>query len=172
MSETIFPHERQQQIMHLLQKQQRATVSELSRLFSISEVTVRKDLADLAARNLIMRTHGGAVLAKASPWEMAFEVREGLHAPEKRRIGICAAAMVKDGETIALDGSTTALHMARHLQDFHQLTVVTNGIRIALELSGRPGITVLMPGGTLRWEAHSLVGTWGEAILRQINIQK
>ncbi|MSP13197.1 MAG: DeoR/GlpR transcriptional regulator [Chloroflexi bacterium] len=171
MTETIFPHERQQQIIRILENQQRATVAELSRIFAISEVTVRKDLADLAARRLIMRTHSGAVLAKASPWEMAFEVREGLQAAEKQRIGNCAA-MVKDGETIALDSSTTALYMARHLKDFHQLTVVTNGIRIALELSGRSGFTVLMPGGTLRSEAYSLVGAWGESILRQIHIQK
>ena len=51
-------------------------------------------------------------------------------------------------------------------------SVVTNGIRVAMEFAGRSGITVLMPGGTLRWEAFSLVGAWGEDILRRIHIQK
>ena len=78
--------------------------------------------------------------------------------------------MVVDGESIALDASTTALAMARHLKargGWLHLTVITNGLRIAAELAGHPGITVAMPGGFVRWEALSLVGPLGEGLFEQ-----
>jgi DeoR/GlpR family transcriptional regulator of sugar metabolism len=71
-----------------------------------------------------------------------------------------------------LDASSTALQIARHLKARRELTVVTNGIRVATELAAQPSITVLMPGGAVRWEAFSLVGKWGTMMLRQLNIQK
>ena len=90
---------------------------------------------------------------------------------EKAAIGAAAAELVEDGDSIALDASTTALHVARNLASRRELTVVTNGIRIAAELAGIPGITVLMPGGRLRREASSLVGEWGDdAILRRVHV--
>jgi len=167
-----FPHERRQEILRLLEAQGRVSVGDLSRRLSVSEVTIRKDLAWLAAHGLLIRTHGGAVLADRNPAELAFEFRERLNREEKTRIGRAAATLVQDGDSIALDASTTAMYLARFLRDRRELTVVTNGMRVAMELAGRPGITVLMPGGTVRWEAFSLVGAWGEAILRQVNIQK
>ena len=75
--------------------------------------------------------------------------------------------MVHDGESIALDASTTALALARHLKargGWLHLTVITNGLRIASELAGHPGISVVMPAGFLRWEALSLVGPLGEGL--------
>jgi DeoR/GlpR family transcriptional regulator of sugar metabolism len=83
--------------------------------------------------------------------------------------------MVVDGESIALDASTTALALARHLKargGWLHLTVITNGLRIASELAGHPGITVAMPAGFLRWEALSLVGPLGEGLFERVNIQK
>jgi DeoR family transcriptional regulator of aga operon/DeoR family fructose operon transcriptional repressor len=83
--------------------------------------------------------------------------------------------MVVDGESIALDASTTALALARHLKargGWLHLTVITNGLRIASELAGHPGIGVVMPAGFLRWEALSLVGPLGEGLFEKVNIQK
>ena len=74
-----------------------------------------------------------------------------------------------------MDASTTALSVARHLKarvGWSQLTVVTNGLRIASELAGHPGITVLMLGGRVRWEALSLVGQLGDGLFSRINVQK
>ena len=98
-----------------------------------------------------MRTHGGAIAVDRSRPERAFDVRERLQADEKGSIGAAGAALVQDGESIALDASTTALSVARQLKargGWCQLTVITNGLRIASELAGHPGITVLMPGGS------------------------
>ncbi|MBO0777687.1 MAG: DeoR/GlpR transcriptional regulator [Ktedonobacteraceae bacterium] len=170
----LFTYERRQRIFHLLEEQQRVTVPALSQLFLVSEVTIRKDLAWLESQKMAVRTHGGAILAAQVPTlpEMEFDVRESLHHSEKERIGAAAAALVQDGETIYLDASTTALAMAPFLQTRRELTIVTNGLRIGMELIGVPGVSVLMPGGMLRPESFSLVGNWGTAVMQQIHISK
>jgi DeoR family transcriptional regulator of aga operon/DeoR family fructose operon transcriptional repressor len=156
----------------VIEEKTRASVLELSKRLSVSEVTIRKDLALLEEEGSVLRTHGGAISVGRSRAELAFEVRARLHKTEKSLIGAEAARLVEDGDSIALDASSTALQIARHLKARRELTVVTNGIRVAMELSGRPSITVLMPGGAVRWEAFSLVGKWGATMLRQLNIQK
>ncbi|MBA2396652.1 MAG: DeoR/GlpR transcriptional regulator [Ktedonobacteraceae bacterium] len=170
----LFTPERRQQIMSLLEVEQRVTVPELSQQFAVSEVTIRKDLAWLEAQGLVRRTHGGAILSTpgASPGEMSIDVREQLQHAEKERIGEAAARYVQDGETIALDASTTALAMVPFLATKHDLTVATNGMRTAMELGHLPSLSVLLLGGMLRRETHSLVGKWGSPILTQINISK
>ncbi|QBD78839.1 DeoR/GlpR transcriptional regulator [Ktedonosporobacter rubrisoli] len=168
----LFTQERRQQIAHLLIEQQRVTVPELSQLFSVSEVTIRKDLAWLESHKLAVRTHGGAVLATPNTSEMGFDVRERILHDEKERIGEVAASYVQNGETIALDASTTGLAMAGYLKDKRELTVVTNGLRTGMSLINTPGISVLIPGGMLRQEAFSLVGNWGKSVLQQIHISK
>jgi DeoR/GlpR family transcriptional regulator of sugar metabolism len=170
----FFTSERRQQILHMLEEEQRVTVPDLSHHFAVSEVTIRKDLAWLEAQGLAVRTHGGAILtaASASPSEMSFDVREQLQHAEKERIGEAAASYVQDGETIALDASTTALAMAPFLRSKRDLTVVTNGVRMGMELIKAPTLSVLMLGGMLRQESFSLVGTWGKPLLQQIHISK
>lgn len=177
----IFVDERRRKIAGLIATHGRVSVSELAARFQVSEVTIRKDLTRLEAERGLLRVHGGAILESAEskpPWaattsaEPAFQVRERANRAEKQAIGALAAELIADGDSIALDASTTALEVARHLRDRQELTVITNGIRIASELAGRPGITVLMPGGRLRWEAFSLVGSWGGPLLEKVNIQK
>ncbi|HZR38676.1 MAG TPA: DeoR/GlpR family DNA-binding transcription regulator [Ktedonobacteraceae bacterium] len=169
---TLFTNERRQQIAQILGEQQRVTVPELSQFFSVSEVTIRKDLAWLEANKLAVRTHGGAVLATSHSVEMGFDMRERLQHSEKERIGAAAASYIQDGETIVLDASTTALSMTPFLKAKRELTVVTNGLRIGMELINTAGISVLIPGGMLRQESFSLVGTWGKSVLQQIHISK
>src|SRR5450432_982014 len=166
----LFTHERRQQIAYLLEAQQRVTVSELSRLFSVSEVTIRKDLAWLETQKVAVRTHGGAVAVVVGTNEMGFDIREHLQQTEKDRIGSAAADSVQNGETIFIDASTTGLAMAQLLKTRRDLTVVTNWLRSGMTLVGLPGISVLIPGGMLREESFSLVGTWGTAVLKQIHI--
>ena len=170
----VFAEERQQLIARLVEEHGRARVADLSTQFRVSSVTIRKDLEKLEQQGRLTRTHGGAVAPSAAGAERAFDVRERLQRLEKDAIGREAAAMVVDGESIALDASTTALALARHLKargGWLHLTVITNGLRIAAELAGHPGITVAMPGGFLRWEALSLVGPLGEGLFDKVNIQ-
>jgi DeoR family transcriptional regulator of aga operon/DeoR family fructose operon transcriptional repressor len=102
----------------------------------------------------------------------AFSLRKELHLVEKERIGRAAAALVRDGDSIALDASTTAWQVARHLKDRRELTVVTNGLFVALEFLDSPGVTVVMPGGSLRAASASLVGDQGACILERYHVQK
>lgn len=164
--------ERRDLILRALEHEGRVSVGELARHLGVSEVTVRKDLDWLEARQRLVRTHGGALATNARSSELAFEVRESLNRAAKDAIGQAAAAMVENGESICLDASTTALAVARHLKSRTELTVVTNGVRIAAELAGVQGITVLMPGGRFRWEAFSLVGAWGLPLFSRINIRR
>jgi DeoR/GlpR family transcriptional regulator of sugar metabolism len=170
-SSLLFAHERRQQIAQLLGALQRVTVPELSQLFSVSEVTIRKDLTWLEAHKLAVRTHGGAILASSFN-EVGLDVREPLQRTEKECIGAVAAGYVQHGETIALDASTTALAMIPFLKEKHELTVVTNGLRAGMDLINTSSASVLILGGMLRQESFSLVGTWGTALLQQIHIGK
>lgn len=174
MADKLFPEERLDQIASLVVEKQRVSVAELSSLFDVSKVTIRNDLSELERRGLLMRTHGGALAINQNhkKVELSFDVREQLQREEKSRIGQMAAGLVQDGDAIALDASTTALEVAKRVKDRRELTVITNGLYIALELLGVPGVTVVMPGGFLRWDAVSLVGELGEEILARFNVQK
>lgn len=171
---SLFTPERRQQIIRILEEEQRVTVIDLSQHFAVSEVTIRKDLAWLEAQGLAMRTHGGAILtaAEVGSGELGFDLRVRLRRVEKERIGEAAARYVQDGETIALDASTTALAMVPYLRSKRELTVVTNGMRTAMGLIEMPGVSVLMVGGMLRQESFSLVGKWGRSVLEQVHISK
>jgi DeoR/GlpR family transcriptional regulator of sugar metabolism len=173
-SESVFATERQQQIAAIVDEQGRARVGDLAAQFGVSAVTIRHDLLVLESERRLVRTYGGAIAAGRNRPELAFAIRERLQRDEKSRIGAFAASLVNDRQGIALDASTTALYLARHLtsrDDWQELTVVTNGIRIASELAGHPGIVVLMPGGRVRFEALSLIGPLGGSMFRKVNVQ-
>jgi len=170
----VFARERQQHIGRVIDEAGRVWVTDLAAQFGVSGVTIRKDLLALEAEGRVLRTHGGAIAPELPRPELAFEIRERLQADEKARIGAAAARMVHDGESIVFDASTTALATARELKvrgGWTQLTVITNGLRVASELAGFPGIRVLMLGGWLRWEALSLVGPLGDGVFSRINVQ-
>jgi len=171
----VFAQERQERIVGLLKEEGRVRVADLAARFGVSTVTIRKDLALLEAEARLSRTHGGAIaLRSTGTAEPSFEIRERLQRDQKVAIGAAAAGLINDGESIAFDASTTALYVARQLlgRDWHHLTVVTNSIRIALELAGKAGISVVMLGGRVRSEALSVVGPLGDAVFRRVNVQK
>ena len=171
----VFARERQEHIARIVEEHGRARVADLARQFDVSAVTIRKDLLALETEQRLVRAHGGAIAIDRSRPELAFDIRERLQADEKLRIGAAAAALVSDGESIVMDASTTALSVARHIKSrgaWSQLTIITNGLRIASELAGHPGLTVLMLGGRVRWEALSVVGQLGDGLFSRINVQK
>jgi DeoR/GlpR family transcriptional regulator of sugar metabolism len=171
----VFASERQREIARIVEEDGRARVTELAGRFGVSAVTIRKDLVVLEQEGRVVRAHGGAIAPPGGRPELAFDIRVRLQRDEKSRMGAAAAARIGDGESIVLDASTSALYVARHLKErvaWHGLTVVTNSIRIASELAGHPGITVLMLGGRVRWEALSVVGPLGDGVFRRVNVQK
>ena len=170
-----FARERQHRIARVVEEHGRARVADLAAQFGVSAVTIRKDLARLEQEHRVVRAHGGAVAVGRALPESAFEIRERLQQDEKSWIATATVALIHDGEAIVLDASTTALYVARALKErggWTHLTVVTNGLRIASELAGYPGVSVLMLGGWVRHEAFSLVGGLGDGMFRRINVQK
>ncbi len=170
-----FARERQHRIARVVEEHGRARVVDLVAQFGVSAVTIRKDLARLEQEQRVVRTHGGAVAVGRARPESAFAIRERLQQDEKTWIGAATVSLIHDGEAIVLDASTTALYVARALKargGWTHLTVVTNGLRIASELAGYPGVSVLMLGGWVRHEAFSLVGGLGDGMFKRINVQK
>jgi DeoR family transcriptional regulator of aga operon len=172
MSRRLYQQERLDAILKQVQETGYVSVASLSEALGVSAVTVRNDLELLERAGRLVRTHGGAIPLPLGEGSLSFSIRQGLQVEAKRRIGAAAAELVADGEAIVLDASTTAWHMARCLLSRRDLTVVTTGLYVALELLRAPGISVLIPGGPIWREAASVVGTWDTAVLEGGNLQR
>jgi DeoR/GlpR family transcriptional regulator of sugar metabolism len=170
ISTDLYPAERQQFILAHLNRNGRASVAELSQMFGVSEVTIRADLQALVAGDLIVRTHGGAVLTTRAP-ELSLTLRRQQQVDAKERIGVAAAELVANGDAVFLDASSTALALARALRTRRDLTILTHSLVVAQSMLDSSGVTVVMTGGTLQRETVSLMGTDGLAILRKYNLK-
>jgi DeoR/GlpR family transcriptional regulator of sugar metabolism len=172
MLKALYLEERRQEIVRRITDSGRVSVVELAEQFGVSEVTIRADLQALADCNLIVRTHGGAVSAGHGLHELSLAVRSQQQVSEKERIGAAGAALVSHGDAIILDSSSTSLAVARRLKSHRDLTILTNSLAVAHEMLNAPGVTVVMPGGTLRRDMASLTGGHGLEKLLGFNIQK
>ena len=174
MSEEVglSPTERMQEVLRLLEARESVRVRELAQAFSVSEVTIRSDLAELARQGLVARVRGGVRALPQNQSELSFDIRLRIEADRKQAIARAAASMVEDREAIALDSSTTAYYLALELRDKRDLVVVTNGLLIAAAVADAPGITVLLTGGMLRLPSMSLIGHLGADVLRATRIDK
>ena len=166
----LYPTERQQQILEYLSRNGRASVSQFSQMFQVSEVTIRTDLQLLAAEDLIVRTHGGAVLVSHAP-ELSLTLRRQQQVDEKARIGAAAAELVANGDAVFLDASSTSLALGYALRRHRDLTVLTHSLVVAQLMLESPGVSVVMSGGTLQRETVSLMGIDGLVTLSKYNIK-
>ena len=164
--------ERLQRVLELLDTRDSVQVSELSDAFAVSEVTIRHDLAHLAQQGLVARVRGGVRALPRAQSELAFDARLRLRADEKRAMARFASSLVADGESVALDSSTSAYYLALELRRRRELVVVTNGLLIAAALADAPGVTVLVTGGMLRQAAMSVVGDLAAEVLHSTRIDK
>lgn len=151
--------EREKQILEILWKEKKVTVGQLARLLYVSEPSVRRDLQKLEGQNLIKRTHGGAVLEEGalSNHKIPFLLREYEQSGAKAKIAQKAAQLVKDGDVIFLDASTTCYVLIPFLAAKRNLTVITNGVK-ALTALAEYGIHTVSTGGTLLPDCLALVG--------------
>jgi DeoR family transcriptional regulator, aga operon transcriptional repressor len=167
----LYMEERRRQIVKRVDDYGRVSVADLAAEFGVSEVTIRADLQSLADQNLVVRTHGGAVPASRGLRELSLAFRSQQQVPEKDRIGVAGAAMVSHGDAIILDSSSTALAIARHLKRHRELTILTNSVALAYEMLDAHGVTVVMPGGTIRREMASLIDGDGVETFHKFNIK-
>jgi DeoR family transcriptional regulator of aga operon len=160
--------DRRSTILEIINQRGKIHVDELSKAFSVSEVTVRNDLKKLEKDGFLRRTHGGALKANNVAFDLTLMEKAKKHADEKRAIGAKAAEMIYDGDTIILDSGTTTFEIARNIKEKKKknITVITNALNIATELAGVEGIGVVLTGGMLREKSFSLVGPHAEQTLK------
>lgn len=154
-------------IMNRLREGGRADVSELARATGTSEVTIRRDLEQLAALGALRRVRGGAVSDLARGDEPPFVFRELDNVEAKRAIAAAVAELVRDGEAVLLDGGTTALHIARALAG-RRVTVMPLSLQAAGILAAAAPTRVILPGGDLRPGELAVNGPLTEASLRAL----
>ncbi|WP_052091052.1 DeoR/GlpR family DNA-binding transcription regulator [Modestobacter caceresii] len=150
-------------ILEQLDSHGRVLVASLADQLGVSTVTIRKDLEALEQRSVLRRVRGGAVPAAVSD-EGSFESRLRHRRAEKEAIADAVAPLVRDGDVIALDSSSTCHYLAQQLLDRRGLVVVTNSLPTATLLSERTDANVLLPGGVVRRSARSLVGLVGDVL--------
>jgi DeoR family transcriptional regulator of aga operon len=169
MKTVVLNEERRRAIVELVNREGRVLVADLSKQFQTSQVTIRKDLELLHEQGQLHRSHGGALPAREGALEdPTLREKEQLHRKEKLHIAAAAARLVKEGQVVILDSGTTTTAIARALRSFRNLTIITNGVNIAAELSGTT-LDVILTGGTLRKNSFSLVGPIAEETLRHLN---
>src|ERR1700735_856762 len=137
---------RLRRIVETLQERDQVQVSELAAALGCSEMTVRRDLRALEGSGALRRVHGGAVRGFLGAEEAPHHLRALEAAEAKEAIGVAAADLLTDGETVVIDGGTTALHVARALHG-RRMTVMPLALRPVFELQDAPEIRLLVPGG-------------------------
>jgi DeoR/GlpR family transcriptional regulator of sugar metabolism len=164
--------ERHREIVAIVERESSVRVVELARLLRVTEETIRRDLEKLESEGRLQRTHGGAVRVEGSrDAEVHFAQREISYVQEKTAIAHEAIKTVAEGDTIYLDASSTALRMAQLLPDI-RLTVLTHAIKVAIELSNRNNITVIVNGGILAPSSLSFIGPQAERFLTNYHVDK
>lgn len=165
----MFAKERRREILRILSEKGKVKTLELAEKLDVSEPTIRRDISDLDKQGALIRTHGGALPVEEKSIEPSFSEKVDKFSKEKIHIGKTAAALIKDGSTIVLDGGTTTLQIAKSLKG-KKVTVVTNALDIAQELENIEGIDVILTGGNIRWNTRALVGPITEATLDRFRV--
>jgi DeoR/GlpR family transcriptional regulator of sugar metabolism len=168
----LLREERKRKISQFIEENKKATVTELSELFGVSESTIRRDLEELDEQGVIQRAHGGAVVVERAAPEPPIIQRIAENEEKKRKIGKAAAELVRNGETVFLGSGTTTLEVARNLVKRDNLTVITNALNIANLFAGKPNIAVIIVGGLLRHSELSMIGHITEQALKELHADK
>ncbi len=164
----MLVEERRRDILNILEAEDRVTVEGLAERYGISTVTVRADLDALASAGALVRSHGGAVKRTDPRLDYPIEFKRTLHEAEKARIGEAAAKLIRPHQIVILDSGSTTAEIARFLKasKVRPVTVITNALNIAMELTNTSDIAVVMLGGMVRQMSYSLVGPQAEQTLR------
>lgn len=167
----MLQNERQEQIIALLESQRTVRIGELSKILNVTRETVRRDLYEMEKQGLLKKVHGGAMLNKTVD-EPHLSQRQVSNIHEKERIAWKAAEFVEDGDALFIDlGSTTQL-LAKALRGKMNITVITNALPVAIEMSEHPHAKVILCGGELRSGELSLSGPIALKSLEDFYIDK
>lgn len=161
----MLQFERQKNILQFLEQHQTSSVKELAKELYVSEASVRRDLEELARNGLVERVYGGVVLAKYKNDVIPVELREQSHAAGKNQVAARAAELIRNGDTVLMDASTTAFRICRYLQGKKNLKIITNNLRICGALAGNGEIKVYCTGGAYSPRNDCFLGAYAEQFL-------
>ena len=162
--------ERRREILDRLRLNGKVIVSELAKDFDVTEETIRRDLERLDRDGLASKTYGGAVARQNSALDLPYNIRENVNVTQKQVISDQVARLIRDGERLMLDSSSTALYILRKLKDKKNLTIITNSVKILIELADKSDWTVLSTGGILKQGALSLNGSSAEKMIHSYHV--
>lgn len=171
----MLSEQRYKEILNLLDREGSVKTSTLCSLLGASRETIRRDLENMEARNLLKRIHGGAIgldfTQENGASYTSFDKRQKENQDSKEAVARAAADYIREGQAIALDSGTTALALAKVIKEkFRSLTVVTNSLAVANELADAEGITLVMTGGIYRPDEEAFVSDIATLIFSKINV--
>ena len=162
--------ERRNAILEKLQAERRVVVSELSQIYKVSEETIRRDLEKLENDGFAIKSYVGAVINENANVDLPFNIRKKRNVISKQKIAEVISSRIKDGTSIMLDASSTAVYIAKALKERKNLTLITNSIEILIEMFDTPNVNVLSTGGAMREGSFALVGPQTDKMLNSYHV--
>jgi Transcriptional regulators of sugar metabolism len=168
----MYQIERLEKILEYINTHKKAKISELSEIFNTSKVTIRNDINELAQKGLVVKTHGGVLsIQNRFSLEIPSTRKLELNIEAKRKIGAAAASLIKNDDIIILDAGSTTLEVARHIKKSN-VTVITNDIKIGMEVANQPKNKLIMTGGTLESSVYTLLGDETVKFFSKVHVNK
>lgn len=164
-SEELNVEERRRQIAAMVKEHGKVRVSDLSKLYRISEVSIRTDLSELEQIGALERVHGGAIAPHRPYYNMGFDERLVTNRDEKRRIAQTAAKLVSEGDTIVINSGTTSLYFTEEILTVPNIKIVTNSLLVAQAAKGSLNTEIILLGGLF---APNNRYTYGETAVHQM----
>ncbi|MCK5311220.1 MAG: DeoR/GlpR transcriptional regulator [Desulfobacteraceae bacterium] len=166
MPRTLIPIDRQSRIQKLIEDKGILKVAELSKMFGVTELTIRRDFDVLERRGVLERTHGGAILRRRVKGEPLYVEKNQKHRSQKEKIGIAVSRLIEPGDTLLINTGSTNTQVLRHLSG-KNLRIITSNANALIEIEN-PEIEVILTGGLFRRQSNSLIGDFTHATLKNV----
>ncbi|MBY9081370.1 DeoR/GlpR transcriptional regulator [Paenibacillus sp. HN-1] len=168
----MFQIERVEKILEYINRKKKANVKELSEQFEVSKVTIRRDLDELAEKGLVVKTHGGVMsIMNKFAYEIPIASKFEANSEAKKKIGALAASLIEEGDIVVFDAGSTTLEIAKSMKT-QDITVLTNDIKISMEVAMKPNVKLMVSGGALSDSVYTLVGDQTVEFFKKVHVNK
>jgi DeoR family fructose operon transcriptional repressor len=169
----MLGEERREYLLNIIGKVGSVKAIDAAKTLGVSETTIRRDLNKLSRKKLLKRTHGGAINITSVGQELKYDIQKEKFIEEKKRIALAAASLVDEEDVVLIEAGTTGYQTALNITNKKSLTVVTNSCDIAVLLGKtNPQYNIILSGGILNNETHSLVGPIADSTFKSVFVDK